>query len=429
MNTGLETTAAGLEVVSLIAGGMGVAFWITDRASPSSRAMALFLAATGAATMANLVAAPYYGHTPLPAWVHAVGFIEAIAFWAGTEWGLRVGRTVTAHDPIPFGVACIRIAQLLALVYALLCAWDPQARSDHLLSALDGARLGPEFLWFALPPTLAALLVFGTGIAALRRKPDLAERVRIQAMLVAMPLFLIGVILPLRFSALSLAVGEIVFLIGALRYHVIQGARGQFMERFLAPQVAELVRERGIKHAMATRRVHVTVVCCDIRGFTAYARARPPEQVIRLLRAFYASVGKAAASAGGTIKDLAGDGALVLIGAPVSFDDHAERALAMGELLRRDTREMLKRHHAELGLGVGIATGDVAVGIAGDGARLEYVAVGPAVNLASRLCDRCADGELRVDATTLREARTEAAGEPEMLPVKGLDEAVATYVL
>lgn len=430
MNLGVEYAASGLEVVALLACGMGVAFWVTDRDSPTSRAMAVFLVATGAATMANLLAAPHYDNAlALPGWVHAIGFIEAAAFWAGTEWGLRVGRTVTAHDPVPLGVLRIRAAQLLAGVYALLCAWDPQRRADEFLSAMDDATIGVGFLLFAAPPALAALLVFSAGLGALRRKPDLAERVRIQAMLVAMPLFLFGVILPQRYSALSLAMGEIVFLLGALRYHVIQGARGQFMERFLAPQVAELVRDRGIKHAMGTRRVQLSVVCCDIRGFTAYARAHPPEQVIRLLRTFYASVGEAAAGAGGTIKDLAGDGALVLIGAPVSFDDHAARALAMGDALRRDTRELLRRHHGELGLGIGIATGDVAVGIAGDGARLEYVAVGPAVNLAARLCDRCADTELRVDAATLRDARVEAPGEAERLQVKGLDEPVETYVL
>lgn len=60
MNLGVEYAASGLEVVALLACGMGVAFWVTDRDSPTSRAMAVFLVATGAATMANLLAAPHY---------------------------------------------------------------------------------------------------------------------------------------------------------------------------------------------------------------------------------------------------------------------------------------------------------------------------------------------------------------------------------
>lgn len=420
---------SGLEVVSLMAGGIGLAVWLTDRESPTSRWLALFMALTGAAVIGDLRAVEALATGGLPLWVRATGLIEALAFCAGCEWGMRVGRTATEHDPVPLAELRVRAAQGLGLLYAGFSAYWPELRAEQFLAVPGSGRPGPAFWLFAAPAGLAALLVFSAGIGVLRRRIDAAERVRIMAMLGAMPLLLGSVLVPADFTPVMLALGEIVFLVGALRYHVIQGVRAQFLERFLAPQVAELVRERGIKYLIRTRRVRATVVACDIRGFTAGTRDRPPEAVIRLLRDFYAGVGAAAASVGGTIKDLAGDGALVLVGAPLPYEDHAARALRMGEVLRREVRAVLRRHGPELGLGIGIATGDVATGIAGEGARLEYVAVGPAVNLAARLCEQCADGELRVDATTLREAGVPLGADPEPIRVKGLDEPVETYVL
>jgi adenylate cyclase len=230
-------------------------------------------------------------------------------------------------------------------------------------------------------------------------------------------------------APLSLALGEVVFIVGALRYHNVQGARGMFMAQFLAPQVAELVRQRGLRNAMARQRQVVTVVCCDIRGFTAHAQSRPPEKVMLLLRDFYAAVGAAAAEYGGTIKDLAGDGALILLGAPVPFPDQAARAVGLARSLQARARAVVRKHSPRLGLGVGVATGEVAVGIVGQGARYEYVAVGPAVNLAARLCDEARDGEIRADAETLHAAGEALPERSELRPLKGVGREVPTYVI
>ena len=426
----LTQAAAGFQAVGVVASGMGLVFWLTDRSSPTSRALALLLLCVGASTFANSAVVPMILNGEVPWWAHVLGFIEAGAFWAGTEWGLRVARTVTLNDG-ERGSKLIRLAQLLALVYAVTCALYPEARVQEFLLALERRELRPGFFLFAVPPVLAGLLVYGAGIGLLRAKPDRAERARIIAVLVAMPLLSSAIILPARWSPLALALGEVVFLLGALRYHVLQGVRAQFMERFLAPQVAELVRDRGMKAAITTRRQRVSIVCCDIRGFTAYAAKQPPEQIVRLLREFYAAVGKASLAAGGTIKDLAGDGALILIGAPVAFEDHATRALKLASHLQREVPELLGRFHPDLGLGVGVASGDVAVGIAGDGARLEYVAVGPAVNLASRFCDLAAHREIRTDRYTLERADGSdyqaSAGTVEQVTIKGLEQPVDCF--
>lgn len=422
---------SGFHIVALIACGMGGAVWATDRGNPSSSALALFLVLTGLAVFANALATSFYDIRPVPLWMRGLGFMDALVFLAGTEWGIRVGRTVHLKDgERRRGVALLRTAQACALVYAGLAAALPELREKELVNALDlSGWPQPGFYLFAGPAVVAGLLVFIAGYRLLRSRPDKAEAVRVIAMLVAMPLLTSAIVLPDSVAPIGLALGEIVFLIGLMRYHVIQGARGQFMAQFLAPQVAQMVREQGLKNAMKRQRMNVTVVCVDIRGFTAHAQANSPEKVLRLLRDFYGSVGEAATEFGGTIKDLAGDGALVLLGAPVPFDDAAARALGMARKLQKDTRRIVQRHSRQMGLGVGVATGKAAVGIVGQGARYEYVAVGPPVNLSSRLCDEAADGEIRVDAETLEAAGETLPLKSQLRDIKGVGRKVPTYAL
>ena len=87
----------------------------------------------------------------------------------------------------------------------------------------------------------------------------------------------------------------------------------------------------------------------------------------------------------------------------------------------------------QLGVGVGVASGFVTVGVIGSASRLEYTAVGPAVNLASRLCSEAAHGEVLVDARTTQML---GGGAPasgllpgEALRLKGFPQPVPSYVL
>lgn len=421
--------STGHEIVAIIALGMGLMFWITDRPSPTSRALALFLGLLGLDVFANATLVHVLaGSGVLPWWARGVGFLDAATFIAGCEWGLRVSRTVSEERGEGRDEGLIRAAQVLSLVYGVLVSLAPELRY-HILSLPPQAKVDPRIAVFIVPALLAGSLVLIAGILLLRRRPDRAEQVRIVSALAAVPFLTGALILPTAAAPYAIVIGELMFLFGALRYYMIQGARGMFMAQFLSPQVAELVRTRGLRHAMARKRVEIAVVCCDIRRFTAYAQANTPEQVMRLLRAFYAAVGAAAQEFGGTVKDLAGDGALILIGAPVSFEDRAQRAIGLARRLQERVRPVLKRYSPELGLGVGVASGSIAVGIVGDGGRYEYMAVGPAVNLASRLCDKAADGEIHIDEATLQESGESLPAQRRRRYVKGIDKPVTTYVL
>jgi len=178
------------------------------------------------------------------------------------------------------------------------------------------------------------------------------------------------------------------------------------------------------------------VVCCDLRGFTAFSAGTSSQRVIQILREYYDAVGEAAAAFGGTIKDQAGDGVLILVGAPVPFGDHAQRAVDMARRIRASGMTVTARWSdgdLNLGVGVGVATGFVTVGVIGAASRLEYTAVGPAVNLAARLCSEAAHGQVLVDARTGecmgREAVQRTLARGEALRLKGFAAPVQSYVL
>ena len=115
------------------------------------------------------------------------------------------------------------------------------------------------------------------------------------------------------------AVGLLVLLVGSVQYHVTQGRRAQFLSRFLSPQVAELVtKSKGLKSATEEKTLELSVVSATCGASTAFSAATSSRRVIEILREYYDMVGAAAAACGGNIKDQAGDGVLILVGAPRS---------------------------------------------------------------------------------------------------------------
>jgi class 3 adenylate cyclase len=427
-------------ITALLALGMAIAFLAADRRSPTSRALALFLGTVGVAIAVGTMLVPRVYAGGIPAWGGVFALPETLAFVFAYEWLLRVRRTVPARNLNTEGPdRLIRIAQGLAILYGLLALAFPEQRATYFSGELlleAGERRQWWFYLFAVPLGLSLLLSSFSGLLLLKRRPDKAEGLRVVAFVLGGPFMASGMVLPQTLSPIPTTIGMLIFLYGAVQYHVIQGRRAQFMSRFLAPQVAELVHRRGLKAATVENTLELSVVCCDLRGFTAFSKSTPPQKVIQILRQYYDVVGAAAARFGGTIKDQAGDGVLILVGAPVAFADHARRALDMAKTIRADTMPLITRWsdaELRLGVGVGVASGFVTVGVIGAASRLEYTAVGPAVNLASRMCSEAEHAEVLVDQRT-NELLDSLARERELRPgealrLKGYEQPVQSYVL
>ncbi len=420
-------------MVALVALGMALAFISADYRSPTSRALALTLVFIGVAIGLNTGFIFRSSDSDvMPGWF---ALPEAAAMVGLLEWVLRVRRTLPAGElDVRFGDFMLRCGQIAALLYCVLSVLYPAIRSRDFLFAASNASVlhRPGFWLFAVPILFAIGTGLFSGALILNRRPDRAERVRILALGLSTPFFLCGFVLRVEFASITVLCGEMIFLVGSVQYHVLQGQRGQFLSRFLSSQVATLVRERGLSGAMKQNYLEITVVVSDVRGFTAYAQAHPSSRVIQVLRDYYDAVGEVVAAYGGTIKDYAGDGILILVGAPIPMSNHAAIGLAIARGVREAAREVTRRWSSEehrLGIGIGVASGFVTVGVIGSASRLEYTAVGPAVNLASRLCEQAAHAEILLDGRT-RELAFEVPLETrEAVVVKGFAEAVPLYSL
>lgn len=173
------------------------------------------------------------------------------------------------------------------------------------------------------------------------------------------------------------------------------------LKRFLAPQVADVIAASGDSEALlASHRREVTVLFCDLRGFTAFTEAAEPDQVMTVLHEFHQALGELIHRYEGTLERFAGDGLLTLFNDPLPCADHTLRAVRLAVDMRAHIEKLAHvwrgRGH-ELGFGIGIAVGPATLGKIGFDRRFDYAAIGSVTNLASRLCDEAKSGQILVD--------------------------------
>jgi adenylate cyclase len=203
------------------------------------------------------------------------------------------------------------------------------------------------------------------------------------------------------------------------------------LKRFFSPQLAELVVSSGGEKLLESHRREITVVFCDLRGFTAFSETAEPEEVMGVLREYHTALGPLIFHFEGTLEHFAGDGMMVFFNDPLPCPAHAAQAVKMAVGMRRQMGELTekwrKRGH-QLGFGVGIAQGYATLGMLGFEGRIEYGAIGPVANLASRLCDEAQGGQIlisqRVFAAVEKLVETVPVGD---LSLKGFHKPVPTF--
>ncbi len=419
-------------LIAIVAFGLAFAAIAADFRSSSTRMLALMFVMIG---LGLVLEANFITGRPieaLPAWANWATLPSALAIIALAEWLRLIRRTTTQTTSDGRVEHLIRNAQISAIAYGIFGFVFPEWRAGYLLRIVDEPNvfLEPRFHALAIPFSMALVLLFVSIIKTLWMQPDPPERLRLLGITAAMPIITSAFVMPADIAPYCAITGEMILLVAIMQYHVQWGQRGQFMSRFLSPQVAVAVRERGLDSAMHEERIELTAVACDIRGFSAYAEKHDSSQVISLLNIYYQTVGEVAAEHGATIKDYAGDGVLLLLGAPLPDVHHAEHALTLATDIRDRCHPLWK--DTDLGLGVGIATGEVSVGMVGT-QPMEYAAVGRAVNLSSRLCDHAQDGEILLSERTkelidIEESQIKLHSSQKM-QFKGLAEPVDVWTI
>jgi len=213
---------------------------------------------------------------------------------------------------------------------------------------------------------------------------------------------------------------------------VQQVERLSLMRRFLPPQLADVITSGSIDLLKSHRR-EITVLFCDLRGFTPFAERSEPEDVLAVLAELHTAIGPLVFAQGGTVATFLGDGMMVFFNDPVPCDEPARRAVALA-LGMRDSAEVLsetwRRRGHDLRLAVGVAAGFATCGQVGFEGRYEYAAIGTVTNLAQRLCAEAKGGQVlisqRVHTMLDGVVQDEHLGDIEF---KGIARPVPTYLV
>jgi class 3 adenylate cyclase/CheY-like chemotaxis protein len=204
------------------------------------------------------------------------------------------------------------------------------------------------------------------------------------------------------------------------------------LRRFLSPQVAEMIAASDATDAaLESHRREITVLFCDLRGFTAFTDSSDPEEVMGVLREYHESVGHLIYQFEGTLERFLGDGIMIVFNDPIPVADHCERAVRLA-LGMRDRVGVLtgkwRSNGHDLGFGIGIATGYATIGLIGFDKRRDYTAIGRVTNLASRLCDEAKAGQIVVAQRTFKAVEAKAQATPlGELSLKGFNRPVSAY--
>ncbi len=176
------------------------------------------------------------------------------------------------------------------------------------------------------------------------------------------------------------------------------------LKRFIPQELLAKLEEAARSGSMQGERRTVTMLFCDVQGSTAAAEHLDPEEWADVMNATFERLIAPVYRYEGTLARLMGDAILAFFGAPIAHEDDAERAVLAGleivEAMREFAPEAKRHWDVDLKVRVGINTGLVVVGAVGSDLRVEYTAMGDAVNVASRMEQTAEPGTVRISSDT-----------------------------
>jgi len=203
------------------------------------------------------------------------------------------------------------------------------------------------------------------------------------------------------------------------------------LRRFLSPQLADLIVSSGDDSFLESHRRDITVVFCDLRGFTTFAETTEPEEVMEVLSEYHAALGELIFRFEGTLERFAGDGLMVFFNDPLPCPDAADRAVRMAVAMRgraQGLAEEWARRGTDLGLSIGIAQGYATLGRIGFEGRFDYAAIGTVTNLAARLCSEADPWQIVVTQRVQAAAEHIVVSEPlGDLTLRGFSKPIGAY--
>ena len=202
--------------------------------------------------------------------------------------------------------------------------------------------------------------------------------------------------------------------------------------RFLPEYVVKQMLENPESFKLGGVSQTITILFADIRGFTRISEHAPPERIVSLLNRYFSAMTDIIFAHGGTLDKYLGDGLMALFGAPTTTPDDANNALNAAVAMQRRVLginiELQGEGLPEIGVGMGLHTGEVIVGYIGSERRSEYTAIGDAVNTCSRLESNARGGEILMSDATAKAARSRYKLKPrDPITVKNREQPVVLW--
>ncbi len=167
--------------------------------------------------------------------------------------------------------------------------------------------------------------------------------------------------------------------------------------KYVGSEVLELITKSPEQGWLKGQRGEASILFADIRGFTAYAEDREPEEVVEKLNEFFAIATDVIVRHGGYVDKFIGDSVLAVFGVPVTQQDHLRRCVEAAVQMQQELARAAGNGNPLLpAVGIGIASGIVVAGNIGSPAKMEYTVIGDSVNVASSLNSLAGAGEIVV---------------------------------
>ena len=238
-----------------------------------------------------------------------------------------------------------------------------------------------------------------------------------------------GLVLDPLYPTISLALSHIAVVAGRIvieqrRRHRVTDLFGRYVSPDIVREI--LSRSETAPLELGGEQREITILFADIRGFTTFSEHLSPRRVVEVLNQHLARMTEIIFEHGGMVDKFTGDGLMALFNTPLLQADHAARAVRAALAMQANAQQV--NDGAALQYGIGINTGEAVVGNVGSQRRLEYTAIGDAVNLAARLETLAAPGQILISRATYEQVRGEIQAR-EIGPslVKGRQEPVTIY--
>lgn len=256
------------------------------------------------------------------------------------------------------------------------------------------------------------MAVLGIALAVLMYKLKLAASAVVTAVLVMVQIFGAKIVYA-QFDYILYGGACVVFLISCYLVNLMlsilsaqnekQHIQGLF-GRFVSPDIVKEMIKGGASVELGGTLKEVSVLFVDIRGFTAFSEANPPEKVVEMVNRYLNLTSHSIQDHGGTIDKYVGDATMAVFNAPLDLPEHALCATRAAWAMKQGSfplrEEILRDFRVDLQFGIGVNTGPAVIGNMGSDLRMDYTAIGDTVNTSARLEANAGKGQILLSDAT-----------------------------